>query len=512
MCGIVGIHFKNPRDLGISQKNLEKLTDELLKGIEPRGRDATGLLTVDAKGVPNLVKADTDASTFVNWRDPIPRRVRTILGHTRFATQGTPQNLDNDHPVQYRTCYAIHNGHISNDSVLFQEHSLARHAEVDSEIIPALFDKYGLDKAHLALQELEGNYATAVVDPDRFPNVTILAKGWSSPIEVLETKHGVIFASTATALQGACEKVLGFRPAYSKIETLTVGDLLYMEGETIERLEFKPKSAARSYKPTDYGTGYSSGSYSYNPRTGAQSSRKFEMLCKSCGCKQLWHGKGSDFSGACTTVDDTGFACRCIAFVAPPVVEEHTAWEYCDGCNREVLMGNLVKYGRYYLCSDWCAKDLFVQGPTSEELRKSAEAIVARQVEAADELGVSELADGAWEARLEAHHLQSLEMASKSSGMTPAYIDWLLFKAPIDLFEVDGSGYLNEAHRIAEEAYDAAFKRLESELFDLDNVRWKAGDVILGNACNTAASEDEGDACGVIVTIEEYQARKELTA
>ncbi|HWV45467.1 MAG TPA: hypothetical protein VN039_05485, partial [Nitrospira sp.] len=153
--------------MGISHGQLETLVDEMLLGIEPRGTHATGLLVVDRKNQPFLEKADVKASTFVKFRTGLPRRVRTILGHTRLATQGEPHILENNHPIQYNSCYAIHNGHINNDSELFTEFELDRIAQVDSEIIPALFDKFGLDKAHLALQELDGGYATAVVDPER---------------------------------------------------------------------------------------------------------------------------------------------------------------------------------------------------------------------------------------------------------------------------------------------------------------------------------------------------------
>lgn len=512
MCGIVGIHFKNPRDTGIRHDKLENLVSELLLGIEHRGKDATGLLTVDAKGVPSLVKADTKASTFVAWRDPVPRRVRTILGHTRFATQGHPSNLDNDHPVQYGSCFAIHNGHISNDDELFKQFRLDRHAEVDSEIIPALFDMYGLDKAHLALQELDGNMATAVVDPARFPDVTVLAKGWSSPVEYLETKHAIVFASTTDAIQDACEKALGFRPARSKIKSLTAGELLYMEKDKVELLEFTPK-VTRSYKTTtNYGTGYSSyssGGYSYTPSTRAQGtdSRIYDE-CKSCGCKRLWHGNATSFDGACTNKIELQIGghwlCKCEAFVQKEV-EQRLAFEFCDGCGREFPMGDLVKMGRNYFCPTLCAANMAYEGgPTAEQVRRAAEEIIGAQVKAAEANDDDEWCQAAWDAREEELHKQAVILAADKVGLAAKFLAWLLFKAPIEVFESDESGYLDKAHKLGEGAYLELEQKLRSECTDIEIERWEAGDKIRPDLEEELL---EAESCGVVVSIEEWSAR-----
>lgn len=517
MCGITGIHFKNPRDKGISQKQFERLVDELLIGIEPRGRDATGILVVDANGVPELTKADTAAKTFIRWRGTLPRRVRTVLGHTRFATQGKPENLDNDHPVVYGSCYAIHNGHISNDSELFLEHSLERNAEVDSEIIPALFDKYGLDKAHMALQQLEGNMATAVVDPARFPNQLVLAKGNLSPVIYVETKYGLVFASTESALRDAFSKALGWTPKASEYRAMTWGDLLYLDGDKSEKLRFTPKSSRSSWNRSTQ-TG---GTYYYSSNTGRQGTNNERLYdaCKSCGCKRLWHGSGGNFSGPCQNrieLEVGGhWICRCDVFVE---AEKPVPMEYCDGCGREFPLGDLKKVGKNYFCPTVCAMELFKGGPSEAALRRAAETVIATQIQVADELtdGDEDSAQ-AWEAREGTIHAETLKLASEECGLTVTFIDWLLFKAPIELFEADQSDYLNKAHTIADETYKSIEKDLRDTVLDVDIARRTAGDrsngvVVMGpteKACEGCGGvaipgtdlcdECSGEVCGVVI-------------
>lgn len=477
MCGITGIHFKNPRDPGVAGDNLERLVDELLLGIEHRGTHATGVLTVDAQGRPNLCKADLAASQFIKWRDTMPRRVRTILGHTRFATQGEPTNLDNNHPVQYGSCFAIHNGHISNDSELFNQFSLDRQAEVDSEIIPALLNMTGLDKARDALELLDGNYAVAAVDPERFPNTTILAKGWSSPVEVYENHYAVMWASTKDTILNAIEEVFGLRLASGEIKSLSLGEMLVMNGAEIEKLKFKPLT--KSWSRSSSSSSTTTYSYRYGWHDVEEDTEdSLQDKCVSCGCERLYHGSGVDFSGACTYVQaGSNFRCRCLAFKT----ESRLAIEFCDGCGREFYIGDLIKIGRKYLCPNVCAKDPALNGyilpKAGKTLRDRAEDVIARQLAAAEEFGVPEWDEEAWAAREEAFNEHVCNMASEKTGQAADYIDWLVNRMDKELAEVDESGYLNEAKRVAGKAYFTAWYDLNSEVEEVDSVRWSSGNV-----------------------------------
>ena len=505
MCGIMGIHFKNPRDMGISHDQLECLVDEMLLGIEPRGTHATGLLVVDRKNKPFLEKADVKASTFVKFRTTLPRRVRTVLGHTRFATQGEPHILENNHPIQYNSCYAIHNGHINNDTALFAEFDLDRIAQVDSEIIPALFDKFGLDKAHLALQELDGGYATAVVDPERFPGVTVLAKGWSSPVEYIETKYALVWASTQSALQDACYVAMGFRPKKERIQSLAVGELLYADGDKIEKLTFKPKVKAYSRSSTSYSYGWNGG---YSSRSYATD--ELYAKCKSCSHARVHHGAGTDYDGACHLVeanDSTQFACRCIAFVKP-VEETPKGVEFCDDCGREFEIGTLYKVdnGKHFYCK-WCVQQ--EEGPTATELRGRAEAILSRMNDIAAEFHVEPWDAVVEDTRYEELHAHVCQMASTETHMSAAFIDWLMSKAPKELIETDQTGYLAKCHGEAKTAYDKAEEDLRWELVDLEIAQYT------DQACEARVERETAEYSdgtvfvaepdGTVVSLEEYR-------
>jgi hypothetical protein len=491
VCGIIGIHFKDPANPGIKRDDLEFLVDELLLGIEHRGRDATGVLAVPRMGDPLLLKADIPATQFCQYRDYLPGDLRTILGHTRFATQGDAKDLENNHPVQYETCFAIHNGHISNDSELFTEHSLARHAEVDSEIIPALFRKYGLDKAHLALQELEGGFATAVVDPQNFPGVTVLAKGWSSPCEVLETKHAIIWASTKQAIADAAKEVLGFSPKYETIKSLSEGQILYMEGDKIDVLEFKPK--AKVYRTTSF-----TSRYAWRP-----AEQRGQDECVGCGCTQLWHGAPGAYEGPCEKTRN-GKRCECQDFVAVKEADV-LGMEFCDGCGREFFIGDLVKVNNKYLCPRLCAKDAtFNPGMTTEQLRRRAEEVVTKHVAFAKENQVSEFDDAAWSVRMDTLHEKTLELVSLETGQSTAFINWLIFEMQTETKENDGSGWLGKSYELADETYARVREKLDDEVGEIENQRWLSGDVNLGssgNACDTESDTDEE--CGVVIDIED---------
>lgn len=505
MCGIMGIHFKNPRDMGVSHGQLETLVDEMLLGIEPRGTHATGLLVVDRKNQPFLEKADVKASTFVKFRTGLPRRVRTILGHTRFATQGEPHILENNHPIQYNSCYAIHNGHINNDSELFTEFELDRIAQVDSEIIPALFDKFGLDKAHLALQELDGGYATAVVDPEHFPGVTVLAKGWSSPVEYIETKYALVWASTQSALQDACYVAMGFRPKAERIQHLEPGELLYADGDQIEKLTFKPK--AKVYTSTSYSYDYSRSNWN---RNGSYNTDQLYTKCKSCSHARVHHGSGTDYDGACHLTeanDSTQFTCRCIAFVQP-VADTPKGVEFCDDCGREFEIGQLIKVdnGKHFYCK-WCVR--IEEGPTATELRGRAEAVMNRMNEVASEFHVEPWDALVEDTRMEEIHAHACQMASSKVALTAGFIDWLMSRAPKELLETDSTGYLAKCHAEAKVAFDKAEEELRWEVVDLEIAQYTDQACEAREERETAEYSDGtvfvAEPDGTVVSLEEYR-------
>lgn len=238
MCGIAGFHLKNPKFVK-KHDGVERLVDKLLLGIESRGKHATGFVAVT---VDNKVVMDKDAITaadFIKDRDRIPKGVQTVLLHTRWATKGPKEEHQNNHPVLFGTCFAVHNGHINNDDALFTELGVERTAEVDSVIIPAMIDKYGFENIGEALAKLHGNMATAFIDPIKHPKTLVLARGESSPLVTIENEHFIMWASLYSALRDAWAEVLGTPPAYNKFTTEKEGTIIVVNDTETTRSEYK---------------------------------------------------------------------------------------------------------------------------------------------------------------------------------------------------------------------------------------------------------------------------------
>lgn len=246
MCGISGFHLYDSKERPFTRVQMEKFVDELLLGIESRGRDATGVAAILDDGNFQLFKRDTEASSFIKTRPKLPKRPQTVLLHTRYATQGSPKFNKNNHPIVYDDVIVTHNGHINNDDSIFFDEKLKRNAVVDSEAIAALFAKYTIEKAHIPLQKLHGNLAVAVADRRR-PGTLVLAKGVGSPLYVYETKQGVVWASTHATISQACREVFGYSPKSTDIKYAIDGDIYYIEDGSMERLKFEPFVPKRTY-------------------------------------------------------------------------------------------------------------------------------------------------------------------------------------------------------------------------------------------------------------------------
>jgi asparagine synthetase B (glutamine-hydrolysing) len=238
MCGIAGVYLRDPK----AKADLDGMLDTLLDEIEHRGGDATGFVALGDEGVTEWQKAACDARDFGKHRRRVPKGTRTILAHTRWATQGLPAFIENNHPLKRGSFYVIHNGHINNDHKLFELAGRTRYGQVDSEAIPARFASFGkLGAAPKVMTEIEGAAAIAVVD-EAHPDELVLARGYSSPLFVLQTKRYVLWGSTQATVKEAYEKHVGRLPKRQKIEQVKQGTVLHFKDGKLTRKSFKPYS------------------------------------------------------------------------------------------------------------------------------------------------------------------------------------------------------------------------------------------------------------------------------
>ncbi len=249
MCGIAGIHIK-PKARGTVK--IGHLMDNLLLGIESRGKDATGFMSVTFDNQIVMDKSDVPARTFVRKRKNIKNNTQTVILHTRLATQGHQSQMENNHPVQYGTMFVTHNGVIFNDSELFKENGWERNAAVDTVAIPAVLwdmcEGGNFNNAGAALEKIDGMMAIAAIDVKN-PGTVLLARGYSSPLVYIETKDMIVWASTVAAIQHMWSKCLGTPPKENKFVNVKEGELFVIENGVMTKDTFE-------YKVHDYSYGY----------------------------------------------------------------------------------------------------------------------------------------------------------------------------------------------------------------------------------------------------------------
>lgn len=232
MCGVAGFVLNNRFRHSFP---VADFSAALLLEIQNRGEHATGYLSVSTsgkKGKPRLSyhKMAVKAEEFIKLHSVDPN-AHTVLLHTRAWTKGDPKDLRNNHPVQFGSCFVVHNGSISNDDDVLTEAGLEKEkrvGEVDSFAIPVALDYHGWgNEADIknSLHMLQGSFAIAAADPIQKPGKVLLAKGDSSPLHVLATQHGVFWASTKDALVNAWGTTLGTPP--HDVTAIRPGELGY---------------------------------------------------------------------------------------------------------------------------------------------------------------------------------------------------------------------------------------------------------------------------------------------
>ena len=121
MCAVFGfLDYKGK----ISNAVLKKLIHYLSVAAEVRGTDATGIAYVRDGSIVTYKKPKPAHKVKLFF----PRGTRSVIGHTRFTTQGSEKRNCNNHPFEghYGTeSFALaHNGVLYNDRELRREQHL----------------------------------------------------------------------------------------------------------------------------------------------------------------------------------------------------------------------------------------------------------------------------------------------------------------------------------------------------------------------------------------------------
>jgi len=203
MCGIAGFSISDADRQVIDSR---KLAEALVLEIKVRGSHATGVVwsqftTGESQPTIWYAKDNVPADRFIKTLKHVPRRSRTVLLHTRYATQGSSADNHNNHPIILPGVSLVHNGVIHNDDELIKELKADRVGLVDSEAMAWLVESssdYGQ-----TLGKAKGSAAIAWIKTNA-PRTLHLARLETSPLCIAETVGGsLVFASTKPLLEAA---------------------------------------------------------------------------------------------------------------------------------------------------------------------------------------------------------------------------------------------------------------------------------------------------------------------
>ena len=197
MCGIFGY---------TGTKEAQPLVLRGLKQLEYRGYDSSGIAVQNGFQSISVEKTNGKIVNLEAILKSHPLHGQTAIGHTRWATHGTPSrenahpHLDNDNRIA-----VVHNGIIENYFEIkkqLEEEGVRFRSQTDTEVIVHLVAKYYKGKleeaVRRALKDLKGTYAIAVIS-SREPGKIVAAK-FDSPLVLGVGQKENFLASDVSAL------------------------------------------------------------------------------------------------------------------------------------------------------------------------------------------------------------------------------------------------------------------------------------------------------------------------
>ena len=190
MCGIGG--FVPSRNVNTTS------VKRLWRAIQDRGKHASGLAYLPtgtqqieiAKGAVNSSEA-IEQGTIAHMGSEID----WVMLHTRFTTQGSTSNNNNNHPVCRDEIILTHNGVIYNDQEVFDRLAIDgvfRKYDVDTEAIAAGLAHRGIE---WVASEIRGSMSLAWVDTTKPSQVNWFTNGQNPLVIGRLQDGGIVWAS-----------------------------------------------------------------------------------------------------------------------------------------------------------------------------------------------------------------------------------------------------------------------------------------------------------------------------
>ncbi|MFT8394840.1 glutamine--fructose-6-phosphate transaminase (isomerizing) [Propionibacterium sp.] len=250
MCGIVGCVSSAKRlatgTETLSESAVNPALDAVLSGLkrlEYRGYDSAGVALVTADGLFVRKKAGRlDVLESSLAADPLPR-ADTGIGHTRWATHGTPTDTNaHPHVSDGGRLALIHNGIIENYMPLKQElldEGVTFSSDTDSEVAAHLLAKIyhqtnDLTEAmRLLIQRLKGSFTLLAVHAD-VPDLIVGARR-NSPLVVGVGDGANFLGSDVTAFVQYTKKAIALGQDEIVTVTATSVDIIDADGNSVQR-------------------------------------------------------------------------------------------------------------------------------------------------------------------------------------------------------------------------------------------------------------------------------------
>lgn len=206
MCGLFG--FCNYS--GVTIKGMERLATLLSHAAAIRGTHATGI----AFNLDGKISIDKAAKSAYKFKMSVPDDTVSLIGHTRYTTQGSEKNNYNNHPFRGQTtkdgAFALaHNGVLHNEFSLSKKWELPyTKIKTDSYVAVQLLEHHckngdALDAKAMKFmgEQVSGMFTFTVLDEKN--NIWIVKN--DSPLSILHFKEiGLyIYASTRQILMEA---------------------------------------------------------------------------------------------------------------------------------------------------------------------------------------------------------------------------------------------------------------------------------------------------------------------
>jgi glucosamine--fructose-6-phosphate aminotransferase (isomerizing) len=182
MCGIVG---------AVAQRDVSEILLEGLRRLEYRGYDSAGIATVDENHQLASAKRLGKVQELAQALEEMPLSGGTGIAHTRWATHGSPSEV-NAHPhFSHHNIAVVHNGIIENHQQLssqLRDLGYVFTSQTDTEVIGHLVhhelktSESLLVAVQKAVKQLEGAYGTVVMDSTDKERIIVARSG--SPLVI----------------------------------------------------------------------------------------------------------------------------------------------------------------------------------------------------------------------------------------------------------------------------------------------------------------------------------------